>query len=153
MRRSDIAANPDITAPVAGKSNGTTIIKFMRFLLTGGVAALVNVISRYLLTPVVGFEISVVIAYMIGMVVAYILFRKLVFGRSQRSIASESYRFVIVNIVALCLVWIVSVGLARGIFPAVGWTWHAEDIAHLIGVCVPAISSYIGHSKYTFRKH
>ena len=125
--------------------------RFINFLLTGGFAALVNIVCRFLFTPIIGFELSVIVAYVIGMVVAYILFRTLVFGKSDRSVASESYRFVVVNIVALTLVWLVSVGLARGLFPAIGFTWFAEDIAHLIGVCVPAISSYIGHSKYTFK--
>jgi putative flippase GtrA len=129
-----------------------SIIKFVRFLAAGGSAALVNLVSRYLLTPVVGFELSIVIAYLFGMVVAFTLFRALVFGRSGASVATETYRFVIVNLIALTLVWIISVTLADVVFPATGLRWHAEDIAHFIGTCVPAISSYIGHSLYTFRK-
>ena len=124
--------------------------KFLRFLFTGGIAAFANITIRYLFTPILGFEISVLGAYLIGMVIAYVLFRSYVFGRSGRSVTSESYRFVAVNIIALGLVWGVSVGLARVLFPAIGWTWHAEDLAHLIGVGVPVISSYVGHSKYTF---
>ena len=126
---------------------------FLRFLLTGAFAALVNLASRYVLTPILGFGASVLVAYVIGMITAYVLFRLLVFGGSDRSIVSEVYRFAIVNIVALGLVWTVSVGLARVLFPAVGYSWHAEDIAHLVGVCIPAISSYIGHAKYTFQRN
>lgn len=126
--------------------------EFLRFLATGGFAALVNLVSRYLLTPVIGFEVSVVVAYLIGMVVAFILFRTLVFGRGDKSIGEESWRFTVVNLFALALVWVISVTLANVIFPALRFTWHAEDIAHFIGTCVPAITSYIGHSMYTFRK-
>jgi len=125
---------------------------FLRFLLTGGIAAFVNLASRYLLSGVLVFEFAVLLAYMIGMVTAFILFRFFVFGVSERGVSSEVYRFFVVNLVALSLVWIVSVGLARIVFPAVGFTWYAEDIAHLIGVSVPVISSFIGHSKYTFRR-
>jgi len=92
----------------------------------------------------------VLVAYAIGMVTAYVLFRKLVFGRSGRSVASEGYRFVLVNIAALSLVFTVSVLLARVLFPLIHFTWHAQDIAHVIAVAVPAISSYVGHKKYTF---
>lgn len=123
------------------------------FLLTGGFAASVNLVARYLLTPAIGFGTSVVVAYMFGMVVAYVLFRAVVFGRSGRSVASESYRFVIVNVVALCLVWLISISLDRIIFPFIGFTWHARDFAHLIGVLAPAVSSYIGHRSFTFAQH
>jgi putative flippase GtrA len=53
--------------------------------------------------------------------------------------------------VAMTLVWIISLTLASAIFPAIGFSWHAEDVAHFIGTCVPAVTSYIGHSIYTFR--
>jgi putative flippase GtrA len=125
---------------------------FILFLSAGGFAAFVNLASRYLLTPVVGYENSIVIAYLIGMVVAFVLFRTMIFGRSGRSIGDESLRFVIVNIAALALVWLISVTLSRVIFPAFDFTWHSEDVAHFVGTCIPALSSYVGHSIYTFRK-
>lgn len=124
--------------------------QFFRFLVTGGVAALANLVSRYFLNFFIIFEIAVAIAYLIGMTVAYILARHFVFERSGRSISSEFRRFAIVNLFALALVWGISVGLARGLFPAINFTWHADDIAHLIGVLAPAISSYFGHRFYSF---
>jgi putative flippase GtrA len=127
--------------------------RLFRFLATGGFAALVNISSRYLLTPVIGFEASVLLAYLIGMITAYLLFRLFVFGSSGRTMVSEAYRFVLVNILALILVWVVSVGLARIVFPAIAFQWHSEDIAHLVAVCVPAISSYIGHLHFTFKRN
>ncbi len=138
--------------PLAYLGAKHSIFRFIRFLAAGGFAALVNLVSRYLLTPLIGFEVSVVVAYLLGMAVAFILFRTLVFGRSGASVATESYRFVIVNLVALMLVWAISVTLADFIFPAIELGWHCQDIAHFIGTCVPAISSYIGHSMYTFRE-
>ena len=41
-------------------------------------------------------------------------------------------------------------GLARLAFPAVGFDWLAEDIAHLIGVAIPAVTSYFGHRHFSF---
>ncbi len=145
------SALQEIPLSASGGSEHSAL-RFIRFLSAGALAAFVNLSSRYLLTPVIGFKLSIVAAYLLGMVVAFILFRTLVFGRSGASVAAESVRFVIVNMVALCLVWVISVSLASIVFPAVGFEWHRQDVAHFIGTCVPAISSYIGHLTYTFRK-
>ena len=122
----------------------------VRFLALGGFSAGVNLAARFALQPVLGFEMAVAVAYVIGMIVAYNLFRLFVFGASERSVASEVWRFTLVNLVALVLVWCISVGLARIVFPALAWTWHADDIAHFVGVLSPALTSWIGHKRYTF---
>lgn len=127
-------------------------LQFLKFLVTGGIAALVNLLSRYALNHVMSFEAAVVAAYLLGMATAYLLARHFVFDASGRSVASEVRRFVLVNLVALGFVWVISVGLARVVFPAIGMTWHADDIAHLIGVLAPAVTSYIGHRFYTFAR-
>ena len=123
----------------------------VRFLLLGGVAAGVNLVARALLQPLMGFESAVAVAYLCGMIVAYNLFRVFVFGASGRGVASEAWRFTLVNLVSLVLVWIISVGLARLAFPALDFTWHADHIAHFIGVLSPALTSWIGHKRYTFK--
>ncbi|MBU8875489.1 GtrA family protein [Reyranella sp. MMS21-HV4-11] len=127
-------------------------LQFLKFLVTGGIAALVNLLSRYALNHVMSFEAAVVAAYLLGMATAYLLARRFVFDASGRSMASEVRRFVLVNLVALGFVWVISVGLARVVFPAIGMTWHADDIAHLIGVLAPAVTSYVGHRFYTFAR-
>lgn len=62
-------------APNAHAGAERSIIHFVRFLAAGGFAAFVNLASRYLLTPIVGFEVSIVVAYLVGVAVAIILFR------------------------------------------------------------------------------
>jgi putative flippase GtrA len=126
--------------------------EFGRFLVTGGVAAGVNVGARWLLSHAMVYEVAVAVAYLVGMATAYALTRLFVFERSGRAMVDEAVRFAIVNMVALAQVWVVSVGLARLAFPAVGFAWHAEDIAHLIGVAIPAVTSYFGHRHFSFAK-
>lgn len=126
--------------------------EFGRFLLTGGVAAGVNVVSRWLLSHALTYELAVVLAYLAGMATAYLLSRAFVFARSGRTMLDEAVRFALVNMVALAQVWVVSVGLARLVFPAAGFSWHAEDIAHLIGVAIPAVTSYFGHRHFSFSR-
>lgn len=124
--------------------------EFGRFLVTGGIAAGVNVVARWLFDLVMAFELAIVVAYLAGMITAYTLSKFFVFSRSGRSVSDEFLRFAIVNVVALAQVWVVSVGLARYVFPAVGFTWHADDAAHVIGVLVPAVTSYLGHRHFSF---
>jgi len=46
---------------------------------------------------------------------------------------------------------IISVVLARWLLPALGVVQRVEAIAHLIGVMVPVVTSYVGHRIATFR--
>ncbi len=125
--------------------------RFVRFLLTGGCAALVNLGSRYALNLFMSFEAAVALAYLFGMVTAYALARIFVFDKSGLAVATEFRRFVIVNVLSLAIVWVVSVGLALYVFPAVGFRWHGEDVAHLIGVLSPSVVAYFAYKHYTFR--
>jgi putative flippase GtrA len=124
--------------------------RFMLFVAAGGTAALVNILSRILLNWIMPYEAAIVVAYLCGMTTAYLLNRHFVFASSGRSVASEYTRFALVNLAAVVQVWIVSVGLARLVFPAIGFAWHAETVAHVIGVAVPVFTSYLGHKHFSF---
>jgi len=126
--------------------------RFARFLLTGVVAAAVNLISRYLLNSWMSFATAVAAAFPFGMVTAYTLGRLFVFERSGRSVADEFWRFTVVNLFAAAQVWIISVGLGEHVFPASGFRWHPLDVAHLIGVAVPVVTSYFGHRHFSFAR-
>ena len=127
--------------------------QFLRFLSTGGFAATVNLLGRYELNKILSFEVAVVLAYLLGMITAYVLARHFVFETSGRSVASELKRFTVVNAFSFTLVWSISIGLAKYLFPAIGFVWRADDVAHLIGVATPAVTSYFGHRAYTFSTH
>jgi putative flippase GtrA len=123
---------------------------FLRFAVSGGIAAGANIAARIGFSEVMAYEWAVVLAYLVGMATAYGLMRVFVFERSGRSTAHEFGRFAVVNAVALVQVWLVSVGLARWLFPAVGFSWHADTVAHVIGVLSPIGTSYLGHKLFTF---
>ncbi len=124
--------------------------RFVAFLATGGLAAAVNVASRIVFDLVMPYEAAVAVAYLVGMTTAFFLARLFVFEASGRSLHVEYGRFALVNVAALVQVLVVSVGLAKLAFPAVGFSWHAELIAHVVGVLSPVLVSYQGHKRFSF---
>jgi putative flippase GtrA len=124
--------------------------RFVLFLFAGGAAALVNILSRIALNWFMPYEVAIVVAYLCGMTAAYLLNKHFVFEASGRGMTSEYLRFALVNLLAVAQVWVVSVGLARFVFPAAGFTWYADTVAHIIGVIVPVFTSYLGHRHFSF---
>ena len=124
--------------------------RFVAFLLTGGLAAGINVGSRLLFGLVMPYEAAVIVAYLVGMTAAFFLARMFVFASSGRSLHVEYGRFALVNVASLIQVLAVSIGLAKLVFPALHMTWNAELIAHVVGVLSPVLVSYQGHKRFSF---
>ena len=91
-------------------------------------------------------------AYLVGMVIAYILQRVFVFGASSHHPVREFVYFTLVNMAAIIQVWLISVGLAEYFFPYIGLGFYPEEVAHGIGISIPAITSYYGHKYISFKK-
>ena len=125
--------------------------QFAAFVATGSLAAATNLVVRYLLNFVMPFEAAVVLAYVAGMVVAFVLFQRVIFGNPETPLRRRLIRFTQVNLVGMALAWAVSTLMARLALPAMGWTFHPFEVAHLIGVAAPTFSSYFLHRGYTFR--
>ncbi len=125
--------------------------QFSLFFVAGGIAAAVNVGSRVLLGGVMPYALSIVVAYLFGMLTAFTLNRRFVFPGAANPLHHQALWFTLINIAALAQTLAVSVVLARWLFPALGWTWYPETVAHVVGVMVPIVSSYIGHKRLTFR--
>lgn len=128
--------------------------EFSRFLLVGGIAAGVNFLSRLLLSDglSLAYGWAVFDAYLVGMITAWLLSRLFVFAPSGRHPAHELLYFTLVNLAALAQVWGISVGLAEFLFPRLGFDFYPEEIAHAIGLAVPAVTSYFGHKYLSFRQ-
>jgi putative flippase GtrA len=134
----------------AAQATKSASLEFLRFLAAGGVAAAVNIASRWAFDHVMGYSAAIVLGYLCGMFTAFVLMKFLVFGASRLSTGSEAIRFAIVNLAAVVQVWGISVLLAEWAFPALGWIQHRYDIAHVIGVAVPVFTSYLGHKWFSF---
>ena len=126
--------------------------EFFQFLMVGGLAAGINFISRIGFSELVSYRVAIVLAYLIGMLTAFILSKRYVFEKSGRHFKDELRDFTVVNIFAVIQVWLISVGLAEYFFPYIVFTFYPEEVAHLIGLAIPAITSYFGHKYFSFRK-
>ena len=126
--------------------------QFSKFVIVGGVAAAVNFASRIVFNWSMSYRVAVFWAYIVGMICAYLLQRLFVFGASDHHPTKEFFYFTLVNMVAIIQVWLISVGLAEYLFPYIGFDYFAKEIAHAIGISIPAISSYYGHKYISFKK-
>jgi putative flippase GtrA len=141
---------PSFSASLSGS-------RFIRFLLAGGLAALLNFGSRFFYNLFVDFSTAVVLAFFTGLTTGYILNKLYVFTSSGNSMVQEIGWFVFVNLIALAQTWGLSVYLVQvlpGYMPVAGaaGTELAEAIAHGAGVLLPVFTSYIGHKYLTFRE-
>jgi putative flippase GtrA len=125
--------------------------QFLLFVLSGGAAALVNVLSRIGFSLVLRFELAVIAAYAVGMVTAYILVRCYVFTDSGQSVRRSFAAFALVNLVAVFQTWLVSIGLRQLLLPMIGAIALVDLMAHSVGVIVPVFTSYLGHKHVSFR--
>lgn len=141
---------PEGSAPAA-RSPLTPRREFVLFLLTGGVAALINVISRIGFSAFMRFELAVLLAYAIGMLTAFLLSRRFVFISARVSVRRSLAGFALVNLLAVLQTWLVSVGLRSWLLPLLGVVAFRDLIAHSFGVAVPVLSSYLGHKHISFR--
>ena len=118
--------------------------QFLFFLLTGGLAAVVNFGSRIAYDVWVDFSTAIILAYLTGMVTAFMLARTFVFTESRTTLRRSVLLFSLVNLAAVAQTWLISMGLAMFALPAVGVTRFVPEIAHAVGIMVPAFTSYLG---------
>ena len=126
--------------------------QFLRFVVAGGIAAAANYGSRFLFSTWLPYPAAITCAYLVGMAVAFALMRQHVFAASGQPLLPQVVKFSVVNLLALLQTLVVSLVLARWVFPAMGVQEHVEAIAHLVGVAVPVFTSFIGHRQLTFRR-
>ena len=124
--------------------------EFVKFLLAGGTGAGVNIVARFGLDFILLYDVAIILAYGAGMLTTFALSRGFVFTAAHGSFGGQAGRFALVNLLAVFIVWSVSVALARGLFPALNFTWHTDHMAHIIGVLSTAVTSYLLHKYFTF---
>jgi len=125
--------------------------RFIKFLLVSGAAAAANIGSRILFNIWIGYIQAILLAFCVGLSTAFVLNRTFVFKETVNPLHHQAFWFTVVNLAAVLQTLAVSLLLARWAFPALGFHWHDETVAHACGVAVPVVTSFIGHKHLTFR--
>lgn len=126
--------------------------QFLYFLISGGLAAGLNIFSRIMFSNFFSYEVAIILAYLVGMTSGFVLMRYFVFDGKRDAVSGQAIRFIFVNILAIAQTFIVSIFLKDLIIKFYPIYALAELIAHTIGVLVPVITSFFAHKWYTFRK-
>jgi putative flippase GtrA len=125
--------------------------QFGRFLLAGGVAALANWLSRFIFNLFMTYAEAIVAAYALGMAVAFVLNKHYVFPYSRRPVAAEMSFFVLFNLAAFPIVWVIAYLLGEQLLPGLLPRQLALALGHGCAVTVPALINFVLHKLITFR--
>jgi putative flippase GtrA len=125
--------------------------QFIRFLITGGIAAAVNFFSRIFYNQYCSFSMAVIYAYLTGMITAFVLAKLFVFNKTTQSLKNSTIIFALVNIVAAAQTWLISMGLNYYLLPALGVQQFVAEISSGIGIVFPVFTSYLGHKRWSFK--
>lgn len=125
--------------------------QFVKFILAGGFAALVNFSVGISLEGMLPYHGDIVVGHLSGMVVAFFLFESQVFGRSIESRSIEVSTFIVVNIASIVQTWFVYVGLHGYVFPSMDMNFYPQIQARVIAIVIPVFTSFIAHKYLTFK--
>ncbi len=116
--------------------------QFLKFFAVGLSAAFIHWLSRVLLNFYFSFYWSVFIAYFFGILSAYILNRIYVFPNSNKSMYEQIYKFFIINLSFLPIVWFCSIFI-YSLLIKFGIDFYPEAIAHGMAVSLPMLITFI----------
>src|SRR4029079_592252 len=123
-----------------------------RFLVAGGIAALVNWLARFPVELVLPYFAALLIATAIGMTCGFLLYRAWVFPGSTRPLAGQIRDFILVTLTGQATMLAVAT-LLRQLLVAVGVeTIVAGASAHAFGIAIGAVVNYLGHRHVTFTR-
>ena len=127
--------------------------QFILFFLIAGIAALINIILRFIFSNVLNlnFNLAVTIAYLLGMLFNYYTNKKYNFRSSKRQITYEVYTFFVVSIIGLILVNIFSKIFLYLLTNGAINQKYIATYSHIIAVGLVGVYSFFAHKYFTFR--
>lgn len=141
----------DSTRPAPWREMFRKHKQLVQFVLVGGLAALVNFLTRIVLNVWMPFSAAIFVAYLFGMATAFSFNKMFVFRQATNHIHHQIMWFTIINAAAVLQTLVVSLVLNSTVLPFLGFHWHTELVAHAVGVATPILTSYVGHKRLSFR--
>ena len=125
--------------------------QFVLFIITGGTSAIINILSRIILSNFFRFEIAILISYGIGMITAFFLAKKYVFLNSNKSIKKSFPAFALVNLISVLQTFFLSIFIKKWLIIFFDNLSFIELIAHTCGLGILVFTSFYGHKYITFK--
>jgi putative flippase GtrA len=121
-----------------------------RFLVAGGIAALVNWLIRFPVELVLPYFSALIVATCVGMTCGFLLYRGWVFPGSTRPLAGQMRDFILVNLTGQTTMLGVAALARQLLVLAQVETLVAGASAHALGIAIGAVVNYLGHRHVTF---
>jgi len=125
--------------------------QFLRFLVVGGIAALLHWLSRILLSNWLTFSWAVTSSYAVGMLVAFMLNSFFVFPKSEKPRHKQARDFIIINLSLFPLVWGASIAI-NNVLQALNILSNTQAIAHGIAVALPMFATFLIYKFFAFKE-
>lgn len=127
------------------------ILLFRKFLLAGGIAALINWIARFILNDlfILSLVNSIFIAHLIGMAVAFYLFKNYVF-KSKKNTLLSFRSFLFINIFSLFFIYLTTLLIIKLFLLFSSNIIIIKGLAYGFAIGLTAFTSYYLHKKYTY---
>ena len=125
--------------------------QFILFIITGGTSAIINILSRIILSNFFRFEIAILISYGIGMITAFSLAKRYVFLNSNKSIRKSFPAFALVNLISVLQTFLVSIFIKNWLIIFFDNLSFIELISHTFGLGILVFTSFYGHKYITFK--
>jgi len=126
--------------------------QFGRFLIVGGLAALLNFASRFAFESSLGFSGSVAAAFGVGFLSAFVLNKAFVFPASGKPLREEMGWFFLFNALAFPIVLGGSILLNAYVLGPWLPAKLSEAAAHAIAIVLPVFVNFAAHKFITFRQ-
>jgi len=127
--------------------------QIISFSLLSGLAALMNIVSRIILSRFLTFQIAVTSAYVLGMILNFFLNKKFTFPDGPRKAAAELRTFSCIALFGLLLTNLLSAGCLALYSALISASEQAlETLAHISAVALVGIYSFLGHKYISYRQ-
>lgn len=129
--------------------------QFLRFLLVGGFAALVNFFSRFFFRQFFLYVVSVAFAFSVGTIISFILNKIFTFKSFEERTVVQLIKFIIIAISSIFLATFIA-WLGMVVYRLLQISFisskQMESIAHIIAIGVTTLYNFLTMKYFSFRK-
>ena len=129
--------------------------QFLRFLVSGGIAALVNFFSRFFFQQFFTYAWSVALSFSLGTGVSFFLNKAFTFASYDERTSIQFVKFILIALVGIMLASFAASAQIT-LYRLLGWPrlseGEVESIAHIVTIAGAAIYNFLAMKYFSFRR-